>query len=157
MVLHQWLTLEEAEQVLKHCHSGACGDHLSGLSTSHKIIYTINFFHSLFPDCICLVNRCTKFQIFTHKTRDPLAPLHPIIIVVSSYRWGIDFMACNPPSSGVHKYIIVAIDYFTKWAKGIPIYNNIMNMVTHVFLQTHHHSLQCPQKFGLGPQQEFWE
>ena len=35
-------------------------------------------------------------------------------------KWGIDYMTCNPASAGGHKYIIVAIDYFTKWAKAMP-------------------------------------
>ena len=31
-------------------------------------------------------------------------------------------MTCNPASAGGHKHIIVAIDYFTKWAKAMPTF-----------------------------------
>ena len=31
-------------------------------------------------------------------------------------------MHCNPTSAGGHGYIIVAIDYFTKWARAMPTY-----------------------------------
>ena len=31
-------------------------------------------------------------------------------------------MHCKPTSVGGHGYIIVAIDYFTKWAKAMPTY-----------------------------------
>ena len=31
-------------------------------------------------------------------------------------------MHCNPTSAGGHGYIIVAIDYFIKWAKAMPTY-----------------------------------
>ena len=31
-------------------------------------------------------------------------------------------MTCNPASTGGHKYIIVAIDYFMKWAKAMPTF-----------------------------------
>jgi hypothetical protein len=34
-------------------------------------------------------------------------------------------MTCNPHSSGEHGYIIVAVDYFTKWAKAMPTFDNI--------------------------------
>eukprot|EP00253_Pinus_taeda_P024634 PITA_24634 len=39
-------------------------------------------------------------------------------------KWGIDFTTCNPPSAANHKYIIVAVDYFTKWAEAMPTYKN---------------------------------
>ena len=50
----------------------------------------------------------------------PLAHLHPVIIVGPFAKWGIDFMMCNPHSTWGHAYIIIAIDYFTKWAEAMP-------------------------------------
>ena len=35
-------------------------------------------------------------------------------------------MECRPPSAGNHKYIIVAVDYFTKWAEAMPTFNNMV-------------------------------
>ena len=37
-------------------------------------------------------------------------------------KWGIDYMTCNPTSAGGHKYIIVAVDYFMKWAEAMPTF-----------------------------------
>ena len=56
--------------------------------------------------------------------RVPPAPLHPIIFVGPFAKWGIDFITCNPHSAGGHAYIILAVDYFTKWAEAMPIFNN---------------------------------
>jgi hypothetical protein len=39
-------------------------------------------------------------------------------------KWGIDFMTCHPHSVRGHGYIIVAIDYFTKWAEAMPTFDN---------------------------------
>eukprot|EP00253_Pinus_taeda_P022999 PITA_22999 len=47
----------------------------------------------------------------------PPAPLHPIIVIGPFAKWGIDFITCNPHSAGGHAYIILAVDYFTKWAE----------------------------------------
>eukprot|EP00253_Pinus_taeda_P030694 PITA_30694 len=33
-------------------------------------------------------------------------------------------MTCNPSSTGGHGYIIVVIDYFTKWTEAMPTLNN---------------------------------
>ena len=50
------------------------------------------------------------------------APLHPVIFVGPFTKWGIDFMHCKPTSVTGHGYIIIAIDYFTKWVEAIPTY-----------------------------------
>ena len=39
-------------------------------------------------------------------------------------QWGIDFIGeIHPPSSGQHKWILTATDYFTKWVEAIPARN----------------------------------
>ena len=36
-------------------------------------------------------------------------------------QWGIDFIGeIYPPSSGQHKWILMATDYFTKWVEAVP-------------------------------------
>jgi hypothetical protein len=39
-------------------------------------------------------------------------------------------MKCNPTFGGGQKYIIMVIDYFTKWAKAMPTYNNMDDTTT---------------------------
>ena len=50
----------------------------------------------------------------------PPITLNPIINVGPFSKWGIDFMTCNPHLAWGHAYIIVVIDYFTKWAEAMP-------------------------------------
>ena len=52
------------------------------------------------------------------------APLHPIVTVGPFSKWAIDCMTINPPSSNGHHYIIVAMNYFTKWAEAMPTLDN---------------------------------
>eukprot|EP00253_Pinus_taeda_P003337 PITA_03337 len=52
------------------------------------------------------------------------APLFLVVTVGPFTKWGIDFMTCHPPSAVNHKYIIVAVDYFMKWAEAMPTYKN---------------------------------
>jgi len=36
--------------------------------------------------------------------------------------WALNFMGViNPPSSEGHKFILVAIEYYTKWVEAIPL------------------------------------
>ena len=48
------------------------------------------------------------------------APLHPIITAGPFTKWGLDFTDCKTTSGGGHHHIIVAIDYFMKWAEAMP-------------------------------------
>jgi hypothetical protein len=39
-------------------------------------------------------------------------------------------MACNPHSVEGRGYIIVVVDYFTKWAEAMPTFDNIGKTAT---------------------------
>jgi len=115
------LTHEEAENVLNDFHSGACGGHLSGLATTQKILRARYYWPTIFKECMNAVKKCHPCQVFMKKMRAHPTPLFPFIIVGPFSRWGIDFMTCTPASAGGHKYIIVAVDYFTKWVEAMPM------------------------------------
>jgi hypothetical protein len=51
-ILHRCLTIDEVDRVLNDCHSGACGGHISSISTAQKIIRAGYFWPTLFHDCI---------------------------------------------------------------------------------------------------------
>ncbi|KAH9667290.1 hypothetical protein KPL70_020978 [Citrus sinensis] len=56
-------------------------------------------------------------------TRRNMMPLNPILVVEIFDVWGIDFMGPFPLSFG-HQYILVAIDYVSKWVEAIPCRTN---------------------------------
>ena len=37
-------------------------------------------------------------------------------------KWEIDYMTCNLALAGGNKYIIVVVDYFTKWVEAMPTF-----------------------------------
>jgi hypothetical protein len=59
--------------------------------------------------------------------------LHIFITMEPFCKWGIDFMTCNHPYRNGHKYIVVAVDYFTKWVKAMSTFNNTTNTAMHFF------------------------
>jgi hypothetical protein len=52
------------------------------------------------------------------------APMFPIIVFGPFTKWWIDFTMCHLTSSRGHCYIIVVVDYFTKWVEAMPTFNN---------------------------------
>ena len=60
--------------------------------------------------------------MFTAKKHTHPAPPHPVIVVGPFAKWGIEFVHCRPTSTRGNGYIIVAMDYFTKWSEAMPTY-----------------------------------
>ena len=52
--------------------------------------------------------------------------LHPVVTMVPFSKWAIDYMKINPRSSNGHHYIIVAVNYSTKWDEAIPTFDNMI-------------------------------
>ena len=60
---------------------------------------------------------------FSPKGKNPPAPLHPVVTVRPFCKWAIDFMTINFVSANGHKYIIMEVNYFTKWSKAMPTFD----------------------------------
>ena len=55
-------------------------------------------------------------------------PLNPIIVVEIFDVWGINFMGLFP-SSFENEYILLPVDYVSKWVEAIPTGTNVANVV----------------------------
>ena len=55
-------------------------------------------------------------------------PLQGILVVQIFYVWGVDFMGPFPTSFG-NLYILVAVDYVSKWVEAIFYSRNHANIV----------------------------
>ena len=55
-------------------------------------------------------------------------PLQGILVVQIFYVWGIDFIGPFPPSFG-NQYILLAVDYVSKWVEAIACPRNDANTV----------------------------
>jgi hypothetical protein len=135
-ILRRCLVHEEAERVLNDCHLGPCGSYLFGMAKTQKILRASYFWPSIFKDCIEAVKKCPPCQVFNRKACTHPTALHPIIAIDPFSKWGIDFMQCKPTSARGHSYIIVAVDYFTKWAEAMPTFLNDGRIAT-LFLFNH--------------------
>jgi hypothetical protein len=110
--------------MLNDFHTEACGSHLSGLETTQKILQEGYLWPTFIKDCIELVKKCHPCQIFSRKMRAHPAPIFLVIIVGPFTKWGIYYTTCNPPSARGHRYIIIAVDYFTKWVEAMPTFKD---------------------------------
>ncbi|GJU57464.1 putative nucleotidyltransferase, ribonuclease H [Tanacetum coccineum] len=63
-----------------------------------------------------LLGACTRFQQVGGISRHDQMPMNPILVVEIFDVWGIDFMGPFPTSHG-NVYILVAVDYVSKWVE----------------------------------------
>jgi hypothetical protein len=116
------LTHEEAKLVINDFHTGACGSHLSGLETSKNILRVGYFWPTLIKDCIKSLKKCHPCQIFSRNMRAHPAPMFHVITVGPFTKRGTDYTTCNSPSARGKRYIIVVLEYFTKWVESMPTF-----------------------------------
>ena len=70
---------------------------------------------TLLQDAKKFVKKCDKFQRFENVQYLPAVEMTPITSPWPFSQWGIDLMGPFPEGKGQTKYVVVAIDYFTKW------------------------------------------
>jgi transposase InsO family protein len=72
--------------------------------------------------------------------------LHPIIKPWSFRSWTLDFVGqIHPSLSKDHRFVLVAMDYFTKWTKFILLKNMTHKEVIHFILKHIIHRFDIPQ------------
>jgi len=70
-------------------------------------------------DCCIHVRKCHKCQAFADNVNAPPLPLNVLAAPWPFSMWGIDVIgAIEPKALNGHRFILVTIDYFTKWVEA---------------------------------------
>lgn len=107
----------EAYIIIKDIHEGSFGTHFIGHAMVKKIMRAGYYWMTMKIDCNLHARSCHKCQIYTDKVHVPPVPLNVLTSPWPFTMWGIDMIGrIEPTTSNGHCFILVAIDYFTKWA-----------------------------------------
>ena len=109
---------EEAKYVLREIHEGVCRDHAGPRSLVSKVIRTSYFWPTMQVDVKELVKKCDKWQRFGNVRRFLAEKLITISSPWPFVQWGIDIVSPLPQDKGQVKFLLVTIDYFTKWVEA---------------------------------------
>ncbi|XP_027150339.1 uncharacterized protein LOC113750576 [Coffea eugenioides] len=128
---------DEAQYMMKEVHSGVCGPHMNGHLLAKKIMRTGYFWLTMEHDCIDFVRRCIKCQMHGDIIRAPPTELHSMTAPWPCSMWGMDVIGTiDPPASNGHRFILVAIEYFTKWVEA-ESFKHVTKKVVANFLRDH--------------------
>ncbi|KAJ9535703.1 hypothetical protein OSB04_un001141 [Centaurea solstitialis] len=127
----QW----EFQSVLQFCHSEACGGHFGDKRTFRKVLECGLYWPTLMKDCYLFCKSCNRCQMTGNISSRNQMPQVPILFCEIFDVWGMDFMGPFPVSFG-NVYIILAVDYVSKWVEAKATRTDDSRVVAY-FVKTH--------------------
>nr|GEW27943.1 reverse transcriptase domain-containing protein [Tanacetum cinerariifolium] len=112
---------DEAFEILKACHEGPSGGH-HGANLTAKNVFDAGFFWPLiYQDAHEMIKTCDICQRQEKISQRDKMPQNSIQVCEIFDIWGIDFIGPFPSSKG-NKYILLTVDYLSKWveARALP-------------------------------------
>jgi hypothetical protein len=125
-------TPNDLPQIWATCHDqGHPGQRTTWIRVSRTY-----WWESMERDCYDYVRRCEHCQKEKGKAIRTDRELHPIpVTAIPFQKLGIDLAGPLPKTKQHHKYLLVIIDYLTKWVEAIPLHDNTSGTVAKVFYQ----------------------
>ncbi|XP_073219715.1 uncharacterized protein [Cicer arietinum] len=135
MVLLRCVDKAEAEKIIQEVHEGSFGTHANGHTMARKILRADYYWLTMESDCFSHVKKCHKCQIYADKIHVPPTSLNVLTSPWPFSMWGMDVIGLiEPKASNGHRFILVAIDYFTKWVEAAS-YANVTRSVVVRFIK----------------------
>ncbi|GKB40171.1 reverse transcriptase domain-containing protein [Tanacetum coccineum] len=108
----------QVDYVIREIHEGACSMHAGPRSVVVKAMRSGYYWPTMHRDARDVILKCKDCQVHRTVPGNPQQPLTPITSPWPFYKWGIDIAGPFSEGPGKFKFLIVSIDYFTKWIEA---------------------------------------
>nr|GEU37950.1 reverse transcriptase domain-containing protein [Tanacetum cinerariifolium] len=127
-IIHKCVAGQEAIDILKGCYSGPTWGHYGANYTAKKVFDSGFYWPTIYKDSFELVKHCDSCQRQGKISQRDEMPQNSIQVCEIFDVWGIDFMGPLPSLKG-NKYILVAVDYLSKWVEAKALLTNDARVV----------------------------
>ena len=101
--------------------------------TLHMLAGT-HWWRGIAADVAYMIKRCEACSQANAVANVKSPVLQPLPIRGLMYRWGVDLCGpFDPPSSRGHKYVMIAVEHFSKWLEAVPIPDKKASTVAYAF------------------------
>nr|GEV50803.1 reverse transcriptase domain-containing protein [Tanacetum cinerariifolium] len=127
-VIKRCVHSQEAIDILKACHYGPTEGHHGPNYIAKKVFDSGFYWPTIYRDAQDLVKNYDVSQRQGKILQRDEMPQNYIQVCEFFYVWGIDFMGTFSSSRG-NKYILVAVDYLSKWVEAKALLTNDAGVV----------------------------
>jgi hypothetical protein len=115
------LSRDEGQKLMKEIHAGLCGAHIGSRPLLGKVFRQGFYWPKAASDTTELVQKCENYQRCARDQKQPSSLTQLIQPTWPLQRWGLDLLGPLPPAQGNLKYVVVAVEYFSKWIEAKPL------------------------------------
>jgi ribonuclease HI len=122
------LSRTEGVELMKEIHAGLCGSHIGSRPLLGKVFRQGFYWPKAASDAAELVQKCENCQKCARDQKQPssltqlIQPTWPLQRWGRPLqRWGLDLLGPLPPAQGNLRYVVVAVEYFSKWIEAKPL------------------------------------
>ena len=112
---------ERCTRIMAELHEGICGSHVGGRALAARTLRAGYYWPTIREDCKKYAQCCKQCQQHADWHKAPLEELKSIYSPWPFHTWGIDILGPFPLAIRQMKYLVVAIEYFTKWIEAEPV------------------------------------
>jgi len=137
------LSEEEAGYVMNKVHNSVCGMHTGRRTMKAWILRARYYWPAMEPDCEVMIQKCEGCQSHGNDVKRSPTELHNLTAPWPFAQWGMNIVGPFPIGRAQKKFILVVVNYFTKWVEAKALTNITVRQV-HSFVWR---NIVC--RFGL--------
>jgi hypothetical protein len=115
------LSRTKGQELMKERHAGLCGAHIESRPLLGKVFRQGFYWPKAASNAADLVQKCENCQKCARDQKQPSSLTQLIQPTRPLQRWGLDMLGPLPPAQGNLKYVVVAVEYFSKWIEAKPL------------------------------------